>query len=446
MGYTLKSTEEFKKELSVVNPTIKLIGKYKGANTKTLVKCIKCGNKFMVAPSSLTRKNMNGNGCPACRDANKAMTDKEFQKKIINLDVDYVTISKYKNMREKIKCKCKTCSYEWNVLPKNLLYRKSGCPVCSGNKIAKGHNDLWTTNPEIAKLLANKEDGYKISYGNDKKFEFVCPDCGTHITQRPLDVYYNGISCPKCSDGISYPEKFMFNLLEQIMVNFEYQKTYIWSCGKIYDFAIGNSIIETHGMNHYNGGFNTVKGRSLKEEQENDEFKCNLALKNGILNYYQIDMRYSNLEWCKEHIINSKFFNDFKLDDSMIDWELCNKSALSSRCVDSCKLWNEQYSISEIADRYKIAANTVREYLKNGYNSGLCNYNSEEEKEKNKFNCSKSVICVETGKVFYSMSEAARVYDISVQSIGLNCRNKTKYVKTKHGIMLHFKEVNELAS
>ncbi|MEM5599205.1 hypothetical protein AAHB53_28045 [Niallia circulans] len=72
---------------------------------------------------------------------------------------------------------------------------------------------------------------------------------------------------PKCSDGFSIPEKFMFNLLDYLQVDFDYQKVFDWSLGKRYDFYIPmlNCIIETHGAQHYQySGFMN----SLEQEQK----------------------------------------------------------------------------------------------------------------------------------------------------------------------------------
>ena len=44
-------------------------------------------------------------------------------------------------------------------ITENDLINGLRCPVCSNRKVLKGINDLWTTNPELAKLLVDPEDG-----------------------------------------------------------------------------------------------------------------------------------------------------------------------------------------------------------------------------------------------------------------------------------------------
>lgn len=78
-------------------------------------------------------------------------------------------------------------------------------------------NTILITHPHLIKYLINKinkKDTIKYSYGSKKKILIKCPFCNY---EKKLDfntLSDQGFSCPKCSDGISYPEKFIFNVLE----------------------------------------------------------------------------------------------------------------------------------------------------------------------------------------------------------------------------------------
>ena len=205
---------------------------------------------------------------------------------------DIIVLGDYINSKTPIKCKCKKCGYTWYPYPNNILYNHH-CPVCSNKIIVKGINDLWTTNSDIAKLLANPEDGYKYSFGSEEKLNWICPQCKSIIYNKSLNmVVHDGLSCPHCSDGISYPEKFMYNVLNQLNVDFIFQYSYKnakWCKGINYniryDFYIQsfNCIIETHGLQHYEErDTSSIYCNTLQKEQENDEFKKALAIKNGI--------------------------------------------------------------------------------------------------------------------------------------------------------------------
>ena len=59
---SVKTTAQFQKELSEINPNIKVIDEYINNKTKISVECLMCGNKWNVVPASL----LNGHGCPEC--------------------------------------------------------------------------------------------------------------------------------------------------------------------------------------------------------------------------------------------------------------------------------------------------------------------------------------------------------------------------------------------
>ena len=127
--------------------------------------------------------------------------------------------------RKGYKYKCLVCGYVGNILEQTLK-RNNGCPICGCNKTVKGINDMYKTNPSLASLLANPEDGYRHSQNSNYKVDWKCPYCSYIIKNKRIStVNKYGLSCPKCGDGISYPEKIMFNVLEQLNIDFIYQVT-----------------------------------------------------------------------------------------------------------------------------------------------------------------------------------------------------------------------------
>lgn len=288
---------------------------------------------------------------------------------------------------------CLTCNYIGDITENNLK-RGVGCPVCNNNKIIKGYNDLWTTHPHIAKLLLNSDEGFQLTPGSNKKADFKCPDCGFIIKNKVIATIVNQKSyCPRCGDNSSYPEKIIFNILEQLKFNFESESVFKWSknvkhenkklCGmKRYDFYIPflNCIIETHGMQHYEKGFLSCGGKSLNEEQENDKLKEELAKENGIKHYIQLDCRYSNLEWIKNNILKSKLNNLFDL--TKIDWNKCEEFAIGNLCKEACVLWNKLEDVKYICGKLKKSDVTIRKYLNKGNKLGWCNYDGKKELTK----------------------------------------------------------------
>lgn len=274
---------------------------------------------------------------------------------------------------------CPDCKseYEMPVGRRTNLHHLSNCPYCCIPAKRVNHtNCLWTTHPHIAKLLKNPQRGYELTAGSESKEDFVCNDCGYVLQDKTIsNISKRGISCPKCSDGVSYPEKFMFAILEQLNIPFSFQKVFSWSDNKKYDFYISSlkCIIEVNGKQHYQY---TGRGRPLEEEQENDRLKEILAKENGIVNYIVIDCYESKLQYIKDNISNSSMHNLF--DIKKINWELCHEKGLKSLVKVACDIWNNGIkSTTNIGEEMKIASNTVCNYLKQGAELGWCDYNSD---------------------------------------------------------------------
>ncbi|MGL4571652.1 MAG: zinc-ribbon domain-containing protein, partial [Clostridium sp.] len=167
------------------------------------------------------------------------------------------------------------------------INRGRACSVCSGAKVVAGINNIGKTHKWVGKFVKNKRDLDIYSCGSAHKIEIICPDCGYEYKQRINQlVKNNSYKCPRCSDGVSYPEKFMVSVLEQLGVEYKTQYLPKWIKPKKYDFYIKNlkCIIETHGEQHYSSisNFSSCGGRSLEEEQQNDKYKKEIAVKNGI--------------------------------------------------------------------------------------------------------------------------------------------------------------------
>ena len=251
------------------------------------------------------------------------------------------------------------------------------CPVCSNAVVLQGVNDIATTHPEYLPYIVNIKDSYKYTKSSGKQIKFKCKDCGNQKTMKISTFHNNGIMCNKCGDGRSYPEKFVFNLLKQLNLDFIPEKIFKWA-NKRYDFyiVISNSIIEVMCNHHYGKGFNFCGGRTLKEEQENDKIKIHLAYKNGITDYIIIEARISDLDYMKNSILESKLSQLYNLDN--INWLECHKFALSNRVKEACELWmNGLKDTLKISKEMKIGRSQIWKYLKMGSKLNWCDYDSK---------------------------------------------------------------------
>ena len=162
---------------------------------------------------------------------------------------------------------------------KSLNY-KGNADVYVDEKADSGETDLWTTRPDIAQLLVDPEDGYLYSQFSHKKIKFLCPICKNQFLQDLNHVSQRGLSCPNCSDNISFPNKFMREILLSLNVDFEPEYSPIWIKPKRYDFYFEHNnkkyIIEMdgglgHGNDPPNGTFWFDKdlSKSLDEYKDN---------------------------------------------------------------------------------------------------------------------------------------------------------------------------------
>jgi rubredoxin len=375
----------------------------------------------------------------------KKKTPIEFFEELQNKQPNLILLSQYIGADKLIKCQCKICGYIWETKAGVLVQSKpTGCPVCCvpSRVVLRGYNDMWTTNPRLSSMLLNPDDGYTHTQKSNQKVDWKCPECGSIIRQRTInDVCQQGLSCSSCSDGYSFPERILYNLLNHLHVNFKPQKVFAWSCGKRYDFYIENLklLCEINGEQHYKDkrmGFIT-----LKEEKENDLFKQQIAIQNGIENYVIINAESSEFNYIKDSILNSEFTKWFDLTN--VDWQDIYKKSINSFVISVINMWNEGIrSTLKIAENTKLCRLTVTRYLHIGRKLGLCDYDpikAFQERDKNV--PTQSVICLTTGEIFKSVKEA--VLKHKSWNVSACCRGIRNYAgKLSDGTPLKWKYFN----
>ena len=278
---------------------------------------------YYISPSNLIKVRLGGIlGLKTSElriKINSIFKDKNRDITIIGIVDEFISTT-----RKNYKYKCNICGFNNGILSEYSILKGTGCSCCKSLTVVKGINDLNTTHPDLIKYLNNIEDGEKVSSGSHKLIELKCINCNNiyKIPTKRFVYNINKNTCKKCSDGVSYPNKFIFNMLEQLNVEFKPEMTFNWSENKRHDFYIPkfNCIIEAHGTQHYRQSF---KDMSLEFVKNNDNFKRNLANINNIKYYIEIDCQKSNLEYIKNNILNSKLNKLFDL--SNVDWIKCSE-------------------------------------------------------------------------------------------------------------------------
>lgn len=284
------------------------------------------------------------------------------------------------------------------------------------------YNKISNARPDLIKYLKDKNDAEKYSYGSTKVLNVICPNCGFEKRMQPNTLCFQGFGCPVCDDKISFPNKFMMNVLIQLKLEFTPEKIFEWSDNKRYDFYIPSldMIIEMHGEQHYK---EWNLGKTLKEEKQNDKIKKNIAILNDIKNYIIINCSDTRFESIKNSTIYElgEYFN---FDN--IKWELIADNCTKSYVIKVVDLIKENYSVLDIANILNISSSTVYRLLKIADDSNILKYD--------RFYSSKHAVLkidIKTQKVieeYSSITNASKTNICSFYKISDACKGKHNHV------------------
>ena len=164
----------------------------KGSDKKVGWKC-KFGHKWEGSVSNRTK----GNGCPVCSGRavlagynDLATLNPELAAQADGWDPTTVT----QNSHQKVGWKCEL-GHQWTAV---MSDRTAGnnCPVCSGQSVLAGYNDLATLNPELA-AQADGWDPTTVTQNSHQKVGWKC-ELG-HQWTAVMSDRTAGNNCPVCS-------------------------------------------------------------------------------------------------------------------------------------------------------------------------------------------------------------------------------------------------------
>lgn len=391
-----------------------ILGDYCGTRVKIPVRYLSCGHTTKTTPEIL----LTGRGCPICNHSPK-MSESEYREYIENKHPHFSYISGYKNTHSRIliRHECgELLEYSWKSLESSKCY----CPLCDeeSNILRVGVNDIATTDPWMIPLLYDKEDSHRYKHQSDKKIRFVCPIC-KRITKKSISLItrIHKVPCKVCSSGVSYPEKFMSEILDYLDVEYIPEFSDVWTCGKRYDFyfCINNNhyLLEMDGAFHYHD--NLMNGITKEQAYATDMLKDKLATEHGYT-VIRINCDYGTNNpffFIVGQIKDSLFSEIFDL--SMVNFEVCNKRAMKSLTVIVSNLWNSGiHSMKEIIEMTGSNRSTIRRSLIRASESGLISDSVKQIKDlinqiahvESGLSKRKPVMCNETGEVFNTTREA----------------------------------------
>ncbi len=365
---------------------------------------------------------------------------KDEKRDIIIINKEYRENS---HTRKWYKYKCNIDNNE-DWISEGDLTKGVGCNVCCNRKTLKGVNDIYTKRPDMIKYLCDKEDAYKYTEYSGHEIYFKCPKCGDISLKRIATITTNGFSCNRCSDGISYPNKFMMGLLEELNIKYlsEYSPKWLINVikGGAYDFYIPSKrlIIEMDGGFHKKGYHNDEE--RLNNQMKRDDIKNKLAMEHDI-KIIRIDCDYKIIEkrsdFIKNNICKSKLKDIFSLND--INWCKVYKFATKNLVKSICKYYEvnkNKMNLKDIAEKNKIHISTLIKYLKIGNECGWCIY---EPSKKGK----RKVKVVEIDRIYESTNSCAiELTKMFNKKYGQACISDA-CLKNKPYKGLHFEFIND---
>lgn len=304
----------------------------------------------------------------------------DFEKNDI-LGINPYNITKKSNRKVWFLCKKKNINHPSNLIRIADFIRNNGCYYC-GNDYVELENSIGYNLPDIANMIIDNVDVYKIAIQSNKNYNLKCNQCGSISNKKISNIYNQGFSCPSCSDHKPITEKFMLNILSQLNITYEYQKKFEWSNGKIYDFYFKNfsCILEVDGEQHQKE-LKIWKDKSFEEVKYNDELKNKLAEENGI-NIFRVRADKSDFKYLKKNyidILQNIFGNDICKN---INFELAWEKSQKSIVIESWNLWKLGKDTVEISEITKLARVTIIDYLKRGNKLGVIKYSAKNQMKK----------------------------------------------------------------
>ncbi len=193
--------------------------------------CSNCGNKWVT---DIRHRAYRKTGCPVCSESKRAQSRHELElakrgpltDRILLLDFDYeANYPKTPNDFTRsadvmVHWKCHKCGYKWASEVNNRANGR-GCPACSNKAVYKGHNDLATTHPELAKEWNYGKNGKltpsDVTFGYGKKVWWICPVGHEYQASVNKRTSGNGTNCPICAAGsqTSFAEQAVFFYLKK---------------------------------------------------------------------------------------------------------------------------------------------------------------------------------------------------------------------------------------
>ena len=175
-----------------------------GRHNKSKAQCLECLQEWSPEAGSIA----SGNGCPLC-GMNKARKSRHlganiWEQRASSRNLEWVETPTNNSSKKLIKCK--TCAYQWKVIPSSIQ-SGAGCPVCHGVLV---EDATWE-----ARAAAVHIRWLQIPISARKTTPAECLECGLVWKANPSGIT-SGSGCPDCAEtGYKVGQPGLFYLVER---------------------------------------------------------------------------------------------------------------------------------------------------------------------------------------------------------------------------------------
>ena len=198
----------------------------RSSGRKVWWQCSKCPDH--IWESRVNDRN-NGNGCPICAGQKLLKGVNDLQSTEPELAKEWHP-SKNGNLKPneftrgsnmKVWWQCSRYSdHTWDASIKHRSVSSSDCPICAGQTLLKGFNDLQSTQPELAKEWHPSKNGdlkpTELTRSSGRKVWWQCSKCPDHIWESRVNDRNNAKGCPFCAEyGFNPGKNAWFYLMQR---------------------------------------------------------------------------------------------------------------------------------------------------------------------------------------------------------------------------------------
>lgn len=273
-----------------------------GGHRKAIFVCEKCKQEFETDISNVTNAILKRgtNGCPVCAGKKVAHGINDLASQCPKAAAMWSSKNKLSasevtaKSSKRVFFKCRDCGQEFDATISNITDAidngTTGCPICEGQRVVSGINDLITKCPKAAAMWSprNKFSASEVAVRSGKKAFFKCLDCGQEFKAiianvvRSVDNGFTG--CYDCAmrrkNAISKPECF----LVRPMMAFAGENGIANPFADVRNILGENSLLGLDFVDHIQklcGEYNGVAWHGDDEHVVRDRFKFEAAHKAG---------------------------------------------------------------------------------------------------------------------------------------------------------------------